>query len=217
MLQQDTVEHGTFDQRECANCRSGDRAVERTTGRFLRNAFSAWVLMQPSMAGSNDFFGFNDLAGNHHFLRIKQVDGNGDGLTQVASYLFDHFAGQRIAFVCRFADGADLTIFQRDAALVTLLQQMANAMFNGGIGGNGFKTAKVTAVAALAKRFHLDMTNLAYVTVTANKNAAIRDDARTCTTVNAHQNRVFAVLARTKVVLRQRQASEYRDQQSRSA
>lgn len=49
------------------------------------------------------------------------------------------------------------------------------------------------------------MTNLAYVTVTANKNAAIRDDARTCTTVNAHQNRVFAVLARTKVVLRQRQ------------
>lgn len=49
------------------------------------------------------------------------------------------------------------------------------------------------------------MTNLAYVTVTANKNAAIRDDARTCTTVNAHQNRVFAVTARTKVVLRQRQ------------
>ena len=37
------------------------------------------------------------------------------------------------------------------------------------------------------------MTNLAYVTVTTNKNAAIRDDARTCTTVNAHQNRVFAV------------------------
>lgn len=111
----------------------------------------------------------------------------------VASYLFDHFAGQRIAFVCRFADGADLTIVQRDAALVTLLQQMANAMFNGGVGGNGFKTAKITAVATLAKRFHLDMTNLAYVTVTTNKNAAIRDDARTCTTVNAHQNRVFAV------------------------
>lgn len=81
----------------------------------------------------------------------------------VASYLFDHFAGQRIAFVCRFADGADLTIVQRDAALVTLLQQMANAMFNGGIGGNGFKTAKVTAVAALAKRFHgYDQSRLRY-------------------------------------------------------
>ena len=65
-----------------------------------------------------------------------------------------------------------LQIVQRDAALVTLLQQMANAMFNGGIGGNGFKTAKLPEWQR-SPSGSTDMTNPAHVTVTANKNAAI--------------------------------------------
>ncbi len=41
----------------------------------------------------------------------------------VAPGLFDHFAGQRIAFIGGFAGSADFTIIQRHAALVTLFQQ----------------------------------------------------------------------------------------------
>ena len=52
------------------------------------------------------------------------------------------------------------------------------------------------------------MTNLTDVTVAANKNAAVRDDACPCPPVYAHQNRIFTILARTKVVLCQGQRAD---------
>lgn len=67
----------------------------------------------------------------------------------MASHLFDHFAGQRVAFIGGFTDGAYLAVVQRHAALVTLFQQMADALLDGGVGGNGFKATEVSAVAAL--------------------------------------------------------------------
>ena len=97
-----------------------------------------------------DFFRFHDLPGNHHFLRIKQVNGDSDGFTQMAANVLDHLTGQRIAFIRGFADRFDRTVIEGDFALITLFQQMTNAMFNSGIGGDGFQTAEVTAVAALA-------------------------------------------------------------------
>ena len=65
---------------------------------------------------------------------------------------------------------------------------MTDSLLNGGIGSDGFQTAKVAAVAALTQRVNLNVANLAHVTVTANKNAAIRDNTGARTAVNAHQN-----------------------------
>ena len=121
--------------------------------------------------------------------------------------VLDHLAGQRIAFICGFADRFYRAVIEGDFALITLLQQMTNAMFNGGVGGDGFQTAEVAAVAALAQRVDLDMADFPDVTVTANKNPPVGDDPCAGPTVYAHQNGVFTVVARTKVVLRQRQAT----------
>ena len=104
-----------------------------------------------------NFLRFHDLPGNHHFLRIKQVNGDSDGFTQMTANVLDHLAGQRIAFICGFADRFYRAVIEGDFALITLLQQMTNAMFNGGVGGDGFQTAEVAAVAALAQRVDLDM------------------------------------------------------------
>lgn len=111
----------------------------------------------------------------------------------MATHLLNNFTGQRIAFVGGFADSPYLAIVQRDAALVTLFKQMAHPLFNRRVGGNRLQTAKVSAVAAFAKRLYLNMTNLTDVTVAANKNAAVRDDACSCPAVYAHQNRIFTI------------------------
>lgn len=52
MLQQNAVEHGAFHQRKCAD---GGAVIQRGTDnrQILRNAFSACVLMQLSIAGSS--------------------------------------------------------------------------------------------------------------------------------------------------------------------
>lgn len=68
----------------------------------------------------------------------------------MAANVLDHLTGQRIAFIRGFADRFDRTVIEGNFALITLFQQMTNAMFNSGIGGDGFQTAEVTAVAALA-------------------------------------------------------------------
>lgn len=52
------------------------------------------------------------------------------------------------------------------------------------------------------------MADFADVTVTANKNPPVGDDPRAGSAVYAHQNGVFAVVARTEVVLRQREATD---------
>jgi hypothetical protein len=46
-------------------------------------------------------------------LWIKQVNGDGDGFTQVAPNVLDHFAGQGIAFIGGFADSFDRAVIQR--------------------------------------------------------------------------------------------------------
>lgn len=53
-----------------------------------------------------------------------------------------------------------------------------------------------------------DVTNLANVAVTTNKNSPVRDDSGACSAVDAHQNGVFAILTCTKVVLCQRQTAD---------
>ena len=123
-------------------------------------------------------------------------------------YVLDHFAGQGIAFVGRFADGFDGAVIEGQTALIALLQQVANAMFDGGISCDGLQTAKVAAVAALAQRVDLNMADFADVAVTADKNASVGDDPCPGAAVHAHQNGVFAILACAKIVLGQRQAAD---------
>ena len=142
--------------------------------------------------GQQHLFRFNNLSGDHHFLWVKQVNGDSDGFPQMATYLLDHLTGQGVAFIGGFADGAYLAIVQRDAALITLLKQVANALLDGRVGGDGFKAAEVSAVAAFAERLNLNVADLANVTVATNKYTAIGDNASARTAVYAHQNRVFA-------------------------
>lgn len=84
---------------------------------------------------------------------------------------------------------------------------MAHALFDGRVGRDGLKAAKIAAVTAFTQRVDLNMAYLADVAVTADKNTAVGDDSRAGAAMDAHQNRVFAILTRTKVVLRQRKAA----------
>ena len=72
------------------------------------------------------------------------------GIRDLIGHLITAHGCRRIAFIRGFADRFDRTVIEGDFALITLFQQMTNAMFNSGIGGDGFQTAEVTAVAALA-------------------------------------------------------------------
>ncbi|MNE72490.1 hypothetical protein D3C80_1684380 [compost metagenome] len=101
----------------------------------------------------------------------------------------------------------DLTIFERDTALVTLLKQMTDAVFNSRVSRHRFQTAEIAAMAALAERIDLDMTDLTDVAVTANENSPVRDNSGTGSPVYPHQNGVFTVLTRTKIVLSKRQTT----------
>lgn len=108
----------------------------------------------------------------------------------------------------RFADSFDRAVIRRQTALVALLQQVANPLFNGGIGRDGLQTAEVAAVAAFAQRVDLNMANFANVAVAADKNAPVGDNPRPGTAVHAHQNGVFAITACAKIVLGQRRAAD---------
>jgi hypothetical protein len=141
-------------------------------------------------------------------LRIEEVNGDGDGFTQMATDVLNHFTRQRVAFIGGFTDIFDRAVIQGYAALVALFQQMAYALFNGGIGGDGFQTAKVTAMTSLAERFHLDVANFTHITVAADKNAPVRDDSCPGSAMNAHQNGVLTVLTCPKVVLSESQTAD---------
>ena len=103
------------------------------------------------------FLGFHNFAGDDDFLRIEQVDGDGDRFSEVTPYVLDHLAGQGIALVGRFADGFDRAVIEGQAALVALVQQMANAMFDGGVRRDGLQAAEVAAVAAFTQRIDLNL------------------------------------------------------------
>lgn len=107
--------------------------------------------------------------------------------------------------VCRLTNGFDRAVVKRNTALIALFKQIQHLLFNRRIGGDGFQTAKITAVAALAQRFHLNMSNFADVAVTANEDAPVGDNPGACTTMDAYQNRVLAILTGAEVVFRQRQ------------
>ena len=139
---------------------------------------------------------------------VEQVNRDGDRFPEVTPHVLNHLAGQGIALVGRFADSFDRAVIRRQTALVALLKQVANPLFDGGIGRDGLQTAEVAAVAALAQRIDLNVANFADVAVPANKNAPVRDDARAGTAVHAHQDGVFAVLTCTEIVLGQRQAAD---------
>ena len=63
-----------------------------------------------------------NFARNDDFLRVKQVDGNGDSFTQVATNVLNDFCCQIIAFICCLTDGFDAAIIQRESTWITLLQ-----------------------------------------------------------------------------------------------
>ena len=106
-----------------------------------------------------DLFSFHYFAGDDDFLWVEQVNGDGDRFPEVAPHVLNHLAGQGIALVGRFADSFDRAVIRRQTALVALLQQVANPLFNGGIGRDGLQTAEVAAVAAFAQRVDLNMAN----------------------------------------------------------
>lgn len=108
-----------------------------------------------------------------------------------------------VAPVCRLTDGFNRAVVKRNTALIPLFKQIQHPLFNRRIGGNGFQTAEITAVAALAQRLHLNMPNFADVAVTANEDASVGDNPGACTTMDAHQNRVLAILTGAEVVFRQ--------------
>ena len=120
MLEQNTVEHGAFYQRKSADCRAVIqlRTYHRqiSTKRLQRLGINAAFNSR-----EQHFIGFGDFSGNNNFLRVKQVDGNGDGFAQMTTNLLNHFRRQAIAFVRSFADSFDGTVVQRHAALVALL------------------------------------------------------------------------------------------------
>ena len=139
---------------------------------------------------------------------VEQVNRDGDRFPEVTPHVLNHLAGQGIALVGRFADSFDRAVIRRQTALVALLKQVANPLFDGGIGRDGLQTAEVAAVAAFAQRVDLNMANFADVAVAADKNAPVGDNPRPGTAVHAHQNGVFAILACAKIVLGQRQAAD---------
>src|SRR5690348_17252769 len=97
--------------------------------------------------------------------------------------MLDHFTRQRIPLIGRFADMGHLARLQRQCAGMALTQQMSYAIFNGAVGGNGFKAAKVAAVAAFTKGIDLNMADLADVAVAAKKDMAVSNNAGTGATV----------------------------------
>lgn len=124
--------------------------------------------MQPSMAGRRTFSA-STISPATTILWVEQVNGDGDRFPEVAPHVLNHLAGQGIALVGRFADSFDRAVIRRQTALVALLQQVANPLFNGGIGRDGLQTAEVAAVAAFAQRVDLNMANFADVAVAADK------------------------------------------------
>lgn len=144
---------------------------------------------------------------------VEQVNGDGDRFPEVAPHVLNHLAGRGIALVGRFADSFDRAVIRRQTALVALLQQVANPLFNGGIGAT-VSDSRSCLVAAFAQQVDLNMANFANVAVAADKNAPVGDNPRPGTAVHAHQNGVFAIGLRQNSA-RPAPGCGYRGQQSR--
>ena len=67
------------------------------------------------------FISLGNFARNDDFLRIKQVDGDSDGFTQMATNVLNDFCCQIIAFIRCLTDGFDTAIIQREPAWIALL------------------------------------------------------------------------------------------------
>ncbi len=97
------------------------------------------------------------------------------GFTQLAANVFNHFAVARASR--RFAAlqiAVNRTVIEAEFAGIALCKQMTHAIFDGRVGGNGFQTAKIPAMAALTQRVDLNVADLTHVAVTAQKNLPVR-------------------------------------------
>src|SRR5471030_2996918 len=84
---------------------------------------------------------------------------------------------------------------------------MAHPLLNGAIGGDGFQTTEVAAIAALAQRVNLYMAYFTDIAIAAEENLAIHQYPGTGAPVQTNQNGVITVMSCTKVVLGQRQTA----------
>ncbi len=161
----DAIKHGAFDQREGADCRAVIEVVERTTGRFLRNALSAWALMQPSMAGRRTFSASTIspattiFCGLNRLMAMAIVFPGGAPRTQSPRRPGHRpcLAALQIVLIVQ--------VIRRQTALVALLQQVANPLFNGGIGATVSDSRSCRSGSAFAQRVDLNMANFADVAV----------------------------------------------------
>lgn len=152
-----------------------------------------------------DLFRGGDFTGDQHFLRVEQVDRDGDGPAQMFSHVLDDAASEfipRHGGLAHLLDG-DVLLLQR--ALVATADKLLDLVDDGLVGGDGLEAAEVATVAALAKGFDLDMADFADVAVLTEEHLALGDDARARPLVHAHQDGVHAIARLAEEVLGQRQ------------
>ena len=204
-----------FTQRKKRQCRAMVRILNEPHQEIRRNAFSAWVLIQPSIAGSSTFSRLHNFSGYHHFLWVKQVNGDGD-FSQMTPTCSITWRPARRAFVAALQMVPILQSIQRDATLVTLFKQMANALLNGPCWRQWFQDSQKLPQWQRSGALDLNVGRSPTLPLRPIKNPTVRISRRARSAVDAHQNRVFAVLARTKVVLCQCQRTNIVAKQNRS-